>query len=93
MCCPAGPHQDARQFWAKNDRDNPSLEFGPAGLRGAGALWIWEQPPAELTGHILFDEDLARDKGLEPRLGRSFAACSVSRPPCPPSRRTRRRVG
>jgi hypothetical protein len=55
-----------------------------------------------ITGHILFDEDLARDKGLEPRLGWRPAACCVSRPPCrprPPSRwtrrtrRTRRRVG
>jgi NAD(P)-dependent dehydrogenase (short-subunit alcohol dehydrogenase family) len=63
---PQGRIRTPGNIWASNDKDHPTLEFEPADKIAAAARWICEQPPAELTGHILFDEDVCREQGLAP---------------------------
>ncbi|MBK6664112.1 MAG: SDR family NAD(P)-dependent oxidoreductase [Thermoflexaceae bacterium] len=58
-----GPDQDAGNLFAENDPQKPTLEFERADAMAKGTRWICEQGP-EFTGHILFDEDLCREKGL-----------------------------
>lgn len=60
---PQGRIRTPGNIWAENDPENPTLEFEPADLMGACAVWICEQPPT-YTGHILFDEELAAAAGL-----------------------------
>ena len=60
---PQGRINTPGNAFATNDRENPNLDFEPAIAMAKGTRWICEQGP-EFTGHILFDEDLARDKGL-----------------------------
>ncbi len=60
---PQGRIKTPGNVWAENDRENPNLEFEEAVHMARGAVWICEQPPT-YTGHILFDEDLCREKGL-----------------------------
>jgi NAD(P)-dependent dehydrogenase (short-subunit alcohol dehydrogenase family) len=60
---PAGLILTPGARFATNDRENPNLEFQEADKMGKGTAWICEQGP-DFTGHILFDEDLAREKGL-----------------------------
>jgi citronellol/citronellal dehydrogenase len=63
---PQGRIKTPGNVWASNDKENPNLEFEPADKMAAGALWICQQPPAEFTGNILFDEDLCAERGLTP---------------------------
>jgi citronellol/citronellal dehydrogenase len=63
---PQGRIRTPGNVWAANDKDNPDLDFEPAGKMAAGALWICQQPPAGFTGNILFDEDLCAERGLTP---------------------------
>jgi NAD(P)-dependent dehydrogenase (short-subunit alcohol dehydrogenase family) len=63
---PQGRIRTPGNIWAQNDPDNPTLEFEAADKIAAAARWICEQPPAEFTGNILFDEDMCREHGLEP---------------------------
>jgi NAD(P)-dependent dehydrogenase (short-subunit alcohol dehydrogenase family) len=63
---PQGRIRTPGNIWAQNDKDNPTLEFEPADKIAVAARWICEQPPAEFTGNILFDEDMVREYGLEP---------------------------
>jgi NAD(P)-dependent dehydrogenase (short-subunit alcohol dehydrogenase family) len=60
---PQGRIKTPGNAWAENDRENPSLDFEEAVSMAKGTVWLCEQPP-EYTGHILFDEDLCREKGL-----------------------------
>ncbi|MBI5948754.1 MAG: SDR family NAD(P)-dependent oxidoreductase [Chloroflexi bacterium] len=60
---PQGRIRTPGNMFAQNDPANPSLDFEPADAMGKAARWICEQP-ASYTGHILFDEDLCRERGL-----------------------------
>jgi NAD(P)-dependent dehydrogenase (short-subunit alcohol dehydrogenase family) len=60
---PQGRIKTPGNVFAQNDPNNPDLDFEPAFAMAKGTRWICEQGP-EFTGHILFDEDLAREKGL-----------------------------
>jgi NAD(P)-dependent dehydrogenase (short-subunit alcohol dehydrogenase family) len=60
---PQGRIKTPGNLFAQNDPENPNLDFEPAFAMAKGARWICEQGP-EFTGNILFDEDLAREKGL-----------------------------
>ncbi len=60
---PQGRIKTPGNLFAENDPNNPSLEFERADFMAKGARWICEQG-VEFTGHILFDEDLCREKGL-----------------------------
>ena len=60
---PQGRIKTPGNVFAQNDPNNPDLDFEPAHAMAKGARWICEQGP-EFTGHILFDEDLCREKGL-----------------------------
>jgi citronellol/citronellal dehydrogenase len=60
---PQGRIRTPGNVFAENDPANPNLDFEPADLMGKAARWICEQP-ATFTGHILFDEEVCRDKGL-----------------------------
>jgi NAD(P)-dependent dehydrogenase (short-subunit alcohol dehydrogenase family) len=62
---PQGRIRTPGNIWAQNDKENPTLEFEPADKIAVAARWICEQP-AEFTGHILFDEDMVSQYGLEP---------------------------
>ena len=60
---PQGRIKTPGNVFATNDPNNPDLDFEPATAMAKGTRWICEQGP-EYTGHILFDEDLAKEKGL-----------------------------
>ena len=60
---PQGRIKTPGNVFAQNDPENPNLDFEPADYMAKGVRWICEQP-ATFTGHILFDEDLCREKGL-----------------------------
>lgn len=60
---PQGRIKTPGNIFARNDRDNPDLDFEEAWEMGKGTVWICEQG-VEFTGHILFDQDFAREKGL-----------------------------
>ena len=60
---PEGRIKTPGNLFGENSRENPSLEFEAADLMGKAARWICEQP-ATYTGHILFDVDVCRDRGL-----------------------------
>jgi NAD(P)-dependent dehydrogenase (short-subunit alcohol dehydrogenase family) len=60
---PQGRIRTPGNVFAENDPANPNLDFEPADLMGKAARWICEQP-ATFTGHILYDEDLCREKHL-----------------------------
>jgi NAD(P)-dependent dehydrogenase (short-subunit alcohol dehydrogenase family) len=60
---PQGRIRTPGNIFAENDPQNPNLDFEPADKMGKSARWICEQP-ATFTGHILYDEDLCREKGL-----------------------------
>jgi len=60
---PQGRIKTPGNVFAQNDPENPDLDFEPAHAMAKGTRWICEQGP-EFTGHILFDEDLCREKGL-----------------------------
>ncbi len=60
---PQGRIRTPGNMFAQNDPANPNLDFEPADSMGKAARWICEQP-ATYTGHILFDEDLCRERGL-----------------------------
>ena len=60
---PQGRINTPGNAFATNDRENPNLDFETAVAMGKGTRWICEQGP-EFTGHILFDEDLCREKAL-----------------------------
>ena len=60
---PQGRIRTPGNVFAENDPQNPNLDFEPADKMGKGVRWICEQE-ATFTGHILFDEDLCREKGL-----------------------------
>ncbi len=61
---PLGRIRTPGNIWAENDPENPTLEFEQATHTAKGTVWICEQPPADFTGHILFDEPLCAEKGL-----------------------------
>jgi NAD(P)-dependent dehydrogenase (short-subunit alcohol dehydrogenase family) len=60
---PQGRIKTPGNVFAQNDPENPDLDFEPATAMAKGSRWICEQGP-DFTGHILFDEDLCREKGL-----------------------------
>lgn len=60
---PQGRIRTPGNVFAQNDPENPNLDFEPADKMGKGVRWICEQD-ASFTGHILFDEDLCREKNL-----------------------------
>jgi NAD(P)-dependent dehydrogenase (short-subunit alcohol dehydrogenase family) len=60
---PQGRIKTPGNVFATNDPNNPDLDFEPATAMAKGTRWICEQGPT-FTGHILFDEDLAKAKGL-----------------------------
>ena len=60
---PQGRIKTPGNVWAENDPNNPNLEFERADAMGKGVVWICEQPET-FTGHIMFDEDLVRERGL-----------------------------
>lgn len=60
---PQGRIKTPGNIFAQNDPENPDLDFEPATAMAKGTRWICEQGP-DFTGHILFDEDLCREKGL-----------------------------
>ncbi len=60
---PQGRIKTPGNVFATNDPNNPDLDFEPATAMAKGTRWICEQGPS-FTGHILFDEDLAKEKGL-----------------------------
>jgi citronellol/citronellal dehydrogenase len=60
---PQGRIKTPGNLFAGNDRENPDLDFEAAVEMGKGAVWICEQG-VEFTGHILFDQDLCREKAL-----------------------------
>ena len=60
---PQGRINTPGNAFATNDRENPNLDFEPAIAMAKGTRWICEQG-THFTGHILFDEDLAREKNL-----------------------------
>jgi len=60
---PQGRIKTPGNLFAQNDPENPSLDFEPAWAMAKGTRWICEQPPT-FTGHIMFDEDLCREKDL-----------------------------
>jgi citronellol/citronellal dehydrogenase len=61
---PQGRIKTPGNIWAQNSKDNPDLDFEEAIYMGRGTVWIAEQAPQSFTGHILFDEDLCKEKGL-----------------------------
>ena len=60
---PSGMIRTPGHEFAQNDPKNPNLEFEEADLMVKGTNWICEQG-VEFTGHILFDQDLCKEKGL-----------------------------
>ncbi len=60
---PQGRIKTPGNVFATNDRENPDLDFEEAWEMGKGVAWICEQG-VEFTGHILFDQDLCRERGL-----------------------------
>ncbi|MCK9487126.1 MAG: SDR family NAD(P)-dependent oxidoreductase [Dehalococcoidia bacterium] len=60
---PQGRIKTPGNVFASNDRENPDLEFEDAWEMGKGTAWICQQG-IEFTGHILFDQDLCRERGL-----------------------------
>lgn len=60
---PQGRIRTPGHLFAQNDPANPDLEFETAVAMAKGTRWICAQPPT-FTGHILFDEDLCRERGL-----------------------------
>src|SRR5690606_30339253 len=60
---PQGRIKTPGNAFAANDRDNPDLEFEEAWEMGKGTAWICQQG-VDFTGHILFDQDLCRERGL-----------------------------
>lgn len=50
--------------FARNDPDNPDLNFEEAIEMGKSTVWIMEQDPAVFTGNILFDKNLVAKHGL-----------------------------
>lgn len=60
---PQGRIKTPGNLFAQNDPENPNLDFEPAFAMAKGTRWICEQGP-DYTGHILFDEDLCREKNL-----------------------------
>jgi NAD(P)-dependent dehydrogenase (short-subunit alcohol dehydrogenase family) len=63
---PQGRIKTPGNVWAGNDKENPDLNFEPADKMAAAALWLCQQPPAQYTGNILFDEEVCADRGLTP---------------------------
>jgi citronellol/citronellal dehydrogenase len=61
---PMGAIRTPGFLFAGNDRANPTLEFEAADAMGKSAVWICAQPPAQFTGNILYDEELAEAQGL-----------------------------
>lgn len=61
---PQGRIKTPGNIFAQNDPENPDLDFEPATAMAKGTRWICEQDPRQFTGHILFDEDLCRERGL-----------------------------
>ena len=60
---PQGRIKTPGNIFARNDRENPDLEFEDAWEMGKGSVYICEQG-VEFTGNILFDQDFCREKGL-----------------------------
>lgn len=60
---PQGRIRTPGNVFAQNDPENPDLDFEEAVAMAKGTRWICEQP-ATFTGHILFDDELCREKGL-----------------------------
>ncbi len=60
---PQGRIKTPGNIFATNDRENPDLEFEGAWEMGKGSVWICQQG-VDFTGHILFDQDLCRERGL-----------------------------
>ncbi len=52
-------------YWTHRDTDPADLPFEEATMMGMAAVWICEQPPAEYSGHIDFDEEFCREHGLD----------------------------
>jgi NAD(P)-dependent dehydrogenase (short-subunit alcohol dehydrogenase family) len=50
--------------FARNDPENPDLNFEEAVEMGKAAVWILKQEPASFTGNILFDKELVAKEGL-----------------------------
>ena len=63
MLSPQGRIKTPGNIWASNDPAKPDLDFEDAWEMGKGSVWICEQG-VEFTGHILFDQDLCRERGL-----------------------------
>ena len=60
---PQGRIRTPGNIFAENDPKNPTLEFEAADHMGKAALWVCSQP-SSFTGHILFDEEVCRERGL-----------------------------
>ena len=51
-------------IWAKNDPNNPDLNFEHAVAMGKATVWICEQPPKSYTGNIAYDNDICKANGI-----------------------------
>ncbi len=50
--------------FARNDPNNPDLNFEEAVEMGKATAWIVEQDPAQFTGNILYDKEVCQKNGL-----------------------------
>jgi len=50
--------------FARNDPENPDLNFEEAIEMGKASVWITQQDPAQFTGNILYDKDVCSKHGL-----------------------------
>ncbi|MDR1999071.1 MAG: SDR family NAD(P)-dependent oxidoreductase [Frankiaceae bacterium] len=61
---PQGVIHTPGNLFAGNDKENPNLDFDSADFMGKAAVWMCQQPPAQFTGNIVYDEELCAEKGL-----------------------------
>jgi citronellol/citronellal dehydrogenase len=61
---PNGRIKTPGNIMARNDRDNPDLEFDTADDMGKATVWICEQPAASFTGNVLYDQLVVQEQNL-----------------------------
>ncbi len=50
--------------FARNDPENPDLNFEEAVEMGKATVWVIQQDPAQFTGNILYDKEICAKNGL-----------------------------
>jgi NAD(P)-dependent dehydrogenase (short-subunit alcohol dehydrogenase family) len=50
--------------FARNDPENPNLDFEEAVDMGKATAWLIQQDPAQFTGNILYDKEVCTKNGL-----------------------------